>query len=55
MGSGHDHEMTATGAHRKRLLIVLVISCAVLIAEVIGGLIAGSLALLADAGHVLTD
>ena len=28
MGSGHDHEMTATGAHRKRLLIVLVISCA---------------------------
>jgi cobalt-zinc-cadmium efflux system protein len=55
MGSGHDHAMTATGAHRKRLLIVLVISCAVLIAEVIGGLIAGSLALLADAGHVLTD
>jgi cobalt-zinc-cadmium efflux system protein len=47
--------MTATGAHRKRLIIVLVITCAVLIAEVIGGLIAGSLALLADAGHVLTD
>ena len=55
MGSGHDHELTATGAHRKRLIIVLVISSAVLIAEVIGGLIAGSLALLADAGHVLTD
>jgi cobalt-zinc-cadmium efflux system protein len=47
--------MTATSAHRKRLIIVLVITCAVLIAEVIGGLIAGSLALLADAGHVLTD
>jgi cobalt-zinc-cadmium efflux system protein len=55
LGSGHDHETTATGAHRKRLIIVLVITCAVLIAEVIGGLIAGSLALLADAGHVLTD
>jgi cobalt-zinc-cadmium efflux system protein len=55
LGSGHDHETTATAAHRKRLIIVLVITCAVLIAEVIGGLIAGSLALLADAGHVLTD
>jgi cobalt-zinc-cadmium efflux system protein len=54
MGSGHDHAVTATGAHRKRLLIVLVISGAVLIAEVIG-LLAGSLALLADAGRVLTD
>ncbi len=55
MGNGHGHEMTATGAHRKRLVIVLLISSAVLLAEVIGGLIAGSLALLADAGHVLTD
>jgi cobalt-zinc-cadmium efflux system protein len=55
MGSGHGHELTATNAHRKRLLVVLVITFLVLIAEVIGGLIAGSLALLADAGHMLTD
>ena len=55
MESGHDHEVTATAQHRRRLIVVLVITCAVLIAEVIGGLIAGSLALLADAGHVLTD
>jgi cobalt-zinc-cadmium efflux system protein len=55
MSDGNGHEMTATGAHRKRLVIVLLISSAVLLAEVIGGLIAGSLALLADAGHVLTD
>ena len=55
MGSGHSHEVTATGAHRKRLVAVLVITCAVLVAEVIGGLVAGSLALLADAGHMLTD
>ena len=27
MGSGHGHEMTATGDHRKRLIIVLVITC----------------------------
>jgi cobalt-zinc-cadmium efflux system protein len=55
LGGGHSHEMTATGAHRKRLVVVLAITCAVLIVEVVGGLIAGSLALLADAGHMLTD
>jgi cobalt-zinc-cadmium efflux system protein len=55
MGGGHSHEVTATNAHRKRLMVVLVITFVVLIAEVIGGLIAGSLALLADAGHMLTD
>jgi cobalt-zinc-cadmium efflux system protein len=54
-GSQHGPELTATGAHRKRLIVVLVITCTVLIAEVIGGLISGSLALLADAGHMLTD
>ena len=42
MGSVHGHEVTATGEHRKRLIVVLVITGAVLIAEVIGGLIAGS-------------
>jgi cobalt-zinc-cadmium efflux system protein len=55
MGNGHGHEATATTAHRKRLMVVLVITFVVLIAEVVGGLIAGSLALLADAGHMLTD
>jgi cobalt-zinc-cadmium efflux system protein len=55
MGTGDGHAMTATNAHRNRLMVVLVITFAVLIAEVVGGLIAGSLALLADAGHVLTD
>jgi cobalt-zinc-cadmium efflux system protein len=47
--------LTPTNAHRKRLIVVLAITVSVLIAEVIGGLIAGSLALLADAGHLLTD
>ena len=55
MGTGDGHAVTATNAHRNRLMVVLVITFAVLIAEVVGGLIAGSLALLADAGHVLTD
>ena len=55
MGTGDGHAVTAPNAHRNRLIVVLVITFAVLIAEVVGGLIAGSLALLADAGHVLTD
>ena len=47
--------MTATSAHRGRLGLVLAITGAVFVAEVIGGLLSGSLALLADAGHMLTD
>jgi cobalt-zinc-cadmium efflux system protein len=56
MGEGHVHDLrTAAGRHRGRLVAVLVISVGVLVAQVVGGLLAGSLALLADAGHMLTD
>jgi cobalt-zinc-cadmium efflux system protein len=50
----HDHGSTAA-AHRGRLAAVLILSLAVLTVEVVGGIAANSLALLADAGHVLTD
>jgi len=39
----------------KRVLIALVLTGAFMIVEVIGGILSGSLALLADAGHMLTD
>jgi cobalt-zinc-cadmium efflux system protein len=39
----------------RRLAAVLVISSAVLVAELIGGYLANGLALLADAAHVFTD
>lgn len=55
---GHDHGHgagTATGRHRRRLAVVLALTLAVMVGEVVGGLLAGSLALLADAGHMLTD
>jgi len=39
----------------SRLRWVLVITAAFMVAEVAGGLLSGSLALLADAGHMLTD
>ncbi len=56
MGAGHNHShVTAGQAHKGRLALVLGISTAILAVEVIGGLVTGSLALLADAGHMFTD
>ncbi|MEE6128030.1 cation diffusion facilitator family transporter [Chryseobacterium arthrosphaerae] len=46
---------SAAGRHKKNLLIVLCLSGTYLIAEVIGGIVTNSLALLADAAHMLTD
>lgn len=42
-------------APKRRLWIALAVAGTYLIAEVVGGLVTGSLALLADAGHMLTD
>jgi cobalt-zinc-cadmium efflux system protein len=52
---GHDHHRSATAAHRGRLSAVFAITVAVLVVEVAGAALSGSLALLADAGHVLAD
>ncbi len=51
---GHDHAVPAGGGHGK-LAMVLGISSTILVVEVIGAVVSGSLALLADAGHMLTD
>ena len=55
MGEGHGHAKTAAGRNKRRLAVVLGLTTAYLVAEVIGGLLTRSLALLADAGHMLTD
>ena len=54
-GHGHGQGGTATGRHRRRLVAVLVITLSVVGVQIIGGVLSGSLALLADAGHMLTD
>lgn len=55
-GAGHGHDHGLPGAGRRRpLAVVLGISGTILIVEVIGAVTSGSLALLADAGHMLTD
>ena len=53
MGAGHDHAPTTT--HRRRLAIAFAITVTILVAEVIGAWWTNSLALLVDAGHMLTD
>ena len=53
MGSGHSH--SPASQNKRRLAIVFGLTLTYLFAEVIGGLLTGSLALLADAGHMLTD
>lgn len=53
--AGHSHGAPDRPANRKRLVLVLVLSAAYMVAEVVGGLITNSLALIADAGHMLSD
>ncbi|MFP3713449.1 cation diffusion facilitator family transporter [Puerhibacterium sp. TATVAM-FAB25] len=61
MAHGHDHGgVGGVGAgsapgQRRRLAVALAITTAVLVAEVVGAAVTGSLALLVDAGHMLTD
>jgi cobalt-zinc-cadmium efflux system protein len=52
----HAHDRAAPAASREsRLLLAFALTAAMLVAEAIGGLVSGSLALLADAGHMLVD
>lgn len=46
---------TATAQHGRRLAGALALTLSFMAAEVMGGLLTGSLALLADAAHMLTD
>src|SRR5512145_923362 len=53
---GHSHGHAAgRSADRSRLKLVLVVTVSVIVLEVVGALLSGSLALLADAGHMVTD
>ncbi len=56
MGHGHGHGHAAARAEdRSRLTRVLLVTLVVLVTEVVGAWLSGSLALLADAGHMVTD
>lgn len=53
-GSGHGHSHTH-GANERSVGIAALLTGTFMLAELAGGIVSGSLALLADAGHMLTD
>lgn len=55
-GHGEDHAShQAPAGGKKDILIALSITILIMVAEAVGGLLSNSLALLSDAGHMLTD
>src|SRR5688572_3863554 len=52
-GAHHHHDYRELG--RRRLLMVLVLTAGFMAVEFVGGWISNSLALMADAGHMLSD
>ena len=51
----HSHAPAVTGENERKVLVSFVLIFVFMIVEVIGGIVSGALALLADAGHMLTD
>src|ERR687890_2182159 len=51
----HEHTVGVRDGNRRALAIVLALTATFTVVEVAGGLLTGSLALLADAGHMLSD
>jgi len=54
-GHGHGRGHGTGDGNRRRLAIALAITVTILLVEAVGAWLSGSLALLADAGHMLTD
>ncbi len=54
-GAGHSHAPEVTSRNERVVLIGFLLTFGFMFAEVIGGLLSGSLALIADAGHMMTD
>ena len=52
--AGHSHNHSQTG-NERRVFWAMLLTGSFMIAEVIGGIVSGSLALLSDAGHMLSD
>lgn len=53
--AGHNHAPAVHGNNERLVLIAFLLTAAFMVAEIIAGALSGSLALIADAGHMLTD
>ena len=54
MGADHSHALPSSG-HERSLWVALCLTGTFMVAEVIGGFVTGSLALISDAAHMFTD
>ncbi len=54
-GHGHSHAHGVSASNEHQVLFAAGLTLSFMVAEVVGGLWSGSLALIADAGHMLTD
>ncbi len=52
---GHDHAQVVTASNERRIRFVLIFTASYAIVQAIGGWYSGSLALIADAGHMVSD
>jgi cobalt-zinc-cadmium efflux system protein len=53
--NGHDHAPRAGRRHQRALTIAFIVVLVFMVAEAVAGWLAGSLALISDAGHMATD
>ncbi len=54
-GHAHDHAVPAGAGRERRLVIAIFLNVGIVVAQLVAGFASGSLGLLADAGHNLTD
>ncbi|MGK2742316.1 cation diffusion facilitator family transporter [Tepidicaulis sp. LMO-SS28] len=54
-GAGHSHAPRVSGSNARRVFWAMLLTATFMVAEVAGGILSGSLALIADAGHMATD
>ena len=53
--AGHSHAPQVSGDNERRIFLAMLLTGSFMVVEIVGGLISGSLALIADAGHMATD
>lgn len=51
----HDHATEVTQSNERRIRLVFILTASYAVVQAVGGWIAGSLALIADAGHMVSD
>lgn len=52
---GHDHAPEVSADNERQVFLAMLLTGGFMVVEVIGGIVSGSLALIADAGHMATD